>query len=288
MISLFCQKQLCPFRPKNLVYEYSEQVGQFMGLHKPCFDAKPYLQPPFAQKQKRVEHAVWKVNNLFFTKLVADFFDSEVIIGLEEQDKENFLSAFFVKKGAEPYQRYDKRVLLPVAEYLPGAIFKKLALRYGMSQFFTHGTKAKVFEGKSAYYPTICYEECFGHKVREGKKRGGRLLINLSNDAWYPKSKLNYCHFDHGKLRSIENGVYQIRACNTGITAAIDPFGKIVAELKSETEDVEAIRDALVVELPHASISTLYAYLGDITIVTICFAFIAFFGLHDQYKRKKT
>ena len=272
------------FDAKTFVYTYGLNAMESSGIDKAC------LAPSYAQKEEEKEGEVWRVNNLFFAKMIAHFFKSEVIIGLEEFDEntqESFVSAFFIQEGDKLPDRYDKRILLPVAEYLPGALFRKLALRYGMSQFFTHGIKAGVFDGRSQYYPTICYEECFGHQVRKGRLGGGKVLVNLSNDAWYPHSKLNYCHFDHGRLRAIENGVYQIRACNTGLTAAIDPFGRVIGSLESEY-GCENIRDALVVHLPRGEIGTLYAKFGDITIITLCLAFIAFFGLYDRYKRKKT
>lgn len=258
------------FGASSPVYECSSAVMQWLGFTKSEGLEQEY------------------VSNLFFTKNLAKQFGSEVIIGLEESiESHHFLSAFFVtEEGVKA--RYDKRVLLPVAEYLPGRLFRNLAKRYGMYSFFTPGKEAGVFEGKGRYFPTICYEECFSEVVRQGKRAGGELLVNISNDAWYPHSKLNRCHFDHAKVRSIETGSYQIRACNTGVTSALDPFGRVVAKLEDARGDCEQIREALVVTIPQVSLSTWYARFGDISLMLVCFAFIVSFTLYGQYKRKKS
>ncbi|PCI78376.1 apolipoprotein N-acyltransferase [Candidatus Aerophobetes bacterium] len=280
------------FSAKACVYTYDEAKKIVAGWASNPLDSRELLTYPYAQKEMQEGQIFWRVNNLFFAKMLALCFDSEVIIGLEESvwggGGDSYASAFFIQKDKAVPMRYDKRVLLPVAEYLPGEILRSLALRYGMTGFFTHGNEAGVFEGKGRYFPTICYEECFGDKVRQGKKEGGNLLVNLSNDAWYPHSRLNYTHFDHGRVRSIENGVYQVRACNTGVTAALDPFGRVVGELKGVGGSCDNLRDALVVHIPSKHVNTLYARFGDAWIVAICLSILVFFLLNGLFKRKKT
>lgn len=272
---------------KSFIYD-SDQITPFLHKVSQRVDIKTLLKEPFARQYQHNGEVRWWVNNLFFVKALAVYFDVEVIAGFEELEKENtYASAFFVTPEDVAPLRYDKRVLLPVAEYLPLEMLRNLAVRYGMTGFFTPGEEATVFEGRGLYFPTICYEECFGSVVKEGRLAGGEILVSLNNDAWYPHSNLNYTHFDHGRVRAIENGVYQLRACNTGVTAAIDPFGRTVAALvgKQRCDDV---RDALVVDIPRASFSTLYSRQGNRVIVVWSILTILFYYTFKRRDLKNT
>ena len=138
--------------------------------------------------------------------------------------------------------------------------------------FFTHGKEAKVFEGNCPLNISICYEECFSHLMREGKLNGAKLFVNVTNDAWYPSSRLPLKHFDLGKLRAIENGVPLVRACNTGVTAAVDSLGRVVDTLGNEK--LEWQKGVLFVPLDLYSYPTLYTYFGDYLIVAISLFFL--------------
>jgi apolipoprotein N-acyltransferase len=197
------------------------------------------------------------------------------VIGLDDSDEENgetYNAAFHLLPHKTTINRYEKRVLLPLAEYLPFSFLKPLVARYGITDFFTHGKEAKVFEGAYPLNISICYEECFSHLIRQGKLGGAKLFINVTNDAWYPSSRLHLSHFSHGKLRAIENGVPVVRACNTGVTAAVDSLGRTVGQLG--TENLEVQRGALITELNLYTYPTLYTYLGDYLIVALSFILI--------------
>ena len=198
-----------------------------------------------------------------------------MVIGLDDSDEatgENYNAAFHLIPHKIAINRYEKRVLLPLAEYLPFSFLKPLVARYGITDFFTHGKESKVFEGRYPLNISICYEECFSHLIREGKLGGAKLFVNVTNDAWYPSSRLHLTHFAHGKLRAIENGVPLVRACDTGVTAAVDSLGRTVGQLGQE--NLELQRGALVVEVQLYTYSTLYTFLGDYLIVALSFALI--------------
>ena len=83
------------------------------------------------------------------------------------------------------------------------------------------------------------------------------LLVNVTNDAWFGLTSGPYQHLAQARLRTIEQGLPLVRAANSGISAVIDPFGRVVASLPL---GVEAVLDA---ELPRAMAPPLYARLGD-------------------------
>jgi apolipoprotein N-acyltransferase len=76
----------------------------------------------------------------------------------------------------------------------------------------------------------ICYESIFPNLVRQFVKRGSELIVLITNDGWFGESSAPYQHLRMGVVRAVENRRYLVRAANTGITAIIDPYGKIDAE----------------------------------------------------------
>ena len=136
--------------------------------------------------------------------------------------------------------RYEKRILLPIAEYIPFNWVKKFALKYGIADSFTPGLEAKVFQmGRVKTGVSICYEETFGNLMRANRAKGADLLINLTNDAWYPDSRLPSVHYLHGRLRAVELGIPLLRSCNTGVTCGIDALGRTIGMLPFETPRVQ-------------------------------------------------
>ena len=206
-----------------------------------------------------------KVSNQFWLQSIGKIFKTDVIAGLEaEEDGEHFTSAFYCQHNKNQVERYDKQILVPLAEYVPFEWVKNLTSAYGITEFFKHGSEAKVFDSKVPLSASICYEETFSHLMRKSRQKGAALFVNLTNDNWYPNSKLPQQHFDHARLRSIENGVPMVRACNTGITAAVDSLGRIIGQIVDEKR-----ADVLVMKVPLYHYSTLYSLWGDWGIVTL-------------------
>ena len=225
-----------------------------------------------------------KVTNAYWVQTLANLFKSEVVNGLDHQEStgSSFNSAFHIKPFCKTLERYDKRVLMPLAEYLPLACLTPLVKAYGLTDFFTHGKEAKIFEGKIPLSTSICYEETFPEKVREGRLRGGKMLINITNDGWYPFSRLPSQHYEHARLRAIENGAPLLRACNTGVSAGIDSLGKTVAKLDQGKE--KTLRaGALFIEMDPYEYFTLFTLWGNKGIIGIS---LAFFGLFVLLKKR--
>jgi apolipoprotein N-acyltransferase len=155
---------------------------------------------------------------------------------------------------------YDKIHLVPFGEYLPfqdfleGLGFMQLT---GVRGGFSEGTGSKLLSipGAPPTRPLICYEIIFPDEIATKEARPGWLL-NVTNDAWFGSSAGPYQHFHQAQVRAIEQGLPLTRAANTGISAVIDPYGRILAEIGLGEKGV------IDVDLPKVGPQTLFGQLG--------------------------
>ena len=226
------------------------------------------------------------VSNAYIAQLLANHFKAEVVAGFDGYDpiqKKYFNAAFHLLPSGKTLQRYDKRMLMPVAEYLPYRWAEKLAASYGITEFFEPGKEAKVFQGKVPFSISICYDETFPHLVREGRVNGSTLFITLTNDNWYPESRLPKQHFDLGRLRTVENGVALLRAGNSGITGGVDSLGRIVTKLgNGGASDWEA--GIATGQMSTYHYWTPYVFWGNSGILIISFFLISLFLFLEKRK----
>jgi apolipoprotein N-acyltransferase len=131
--------------------------------------------------------------------------------------------------------RYDKGDLVPFGEFLP---LRGVLGRIGLDKL-THGTidfqagagrQTIELPGLPPFSPLICYEAILSGNVVDPADRPDWLL-NVTNDAWFGRSTGPYQHFAMARMRTIEEGLPLVRSANSGISAVIDPFGRIEAEL---------------------------------------------------------
>lgn len=158
---------------------------------------------------------------------------------------------------------YDKVHLVPFGEYLP---LDGLLRRLGLRQFvhapggFEAGRERTLLPvpGLPPVAGLICYEAIFPGEVlpQDGTRPG--VFVNVTNDAWFGKTPGPYQHTAQARLRSIEQGIPLIRAANTGISAVVDGYGRLVASLPLGAEGV------LDASLPEALPATIYARSGDV------------------------
>jgi apolipoprotein N-acyltransferase len=174
---------------------------------------------------------------------------------------DTYNSIYVVDHRAAVIALYDKLHLVPFGEYLP---LQPLLERLGMVQItkleggFAAGERRQMLAipGGPPMLPLICYEVIFpGELVPPGERPG--WLLNVTNDGWFGMSSGPYQHLQQARLRAIEEGLPLVRAANTGISAVIDPVGRIIASLPLGSEGV------LDAPLPRPVAPTLYARFGD-------------------------
>ncbi|MBB1092511.1 apolipoprotein N-acyltransferase [Rhodopseudomonas palustris] len=157
---------------------------------------------------------------------------------------------------------YDKLHLVPFGEFLP---FQNLMEKIGFVQLtkvqggFLPGVKRQNIDLPKAppLLPLICYEAIFPDEIEIRGSRPGWIL-NLTNDGWFGVSTGPYQHLQQARMRAVEQGLPLVRAANTGISAVIDPVGRIVGRLDL---GVEGVLDA---SLPSQIAPTVYARVGDV------------------------
>jgi len=131
---------------------------------------------------------------------------------------------------------YDKIHLVPFGEFVP---YRRLLWFAGrLTADIADFTPGKSFTiGKlpnGSFGAFICYEAIFPAEVREFTAHGAQLLINISNDGWFGRSSAPAQHLMMARVRAVENRRWLLRDTNNGFTAAIDPYGRIVAELPTD------------------------------------------------------
>jgi apolipoprotein N-acyltransferase len=178
---------------------------------------------------------------------------------------------------------YDKVHLVPFGEYLPFEDFLESLGLLSLTKMpggFLSGDRRRLMKvpGAPAMLPLICYEIVFPDEAVPRGERPGWLL-NLTNDGWFGISTGPYQHFQQARVLAIEQGLPLVRAANTGISAVVDPVGRIVKALPLGTEGV------IDSSLPQAIAPTLYVSAGDY----VAYAFVAgALVLGIRARRKKT
>ena len=143
-----------------------------------------------------------------------------------------FNSAVLVNPAGSQVQRYDKVHLVPWGEYVPfsWAFGFAKALTHEVGVFTSGGRERLPLDvGAHRYGVFICYESVFPQEVRQFAVHGAEVFINISNDGWYGESGAAWQHLNMARMRAVENHRWLLRSTNTGITASIDPMGRVVA-----------------------------------------------------------
>lgn len=158
--------------------------------------------------------------------------------------------------------QYDKHHLVPFGEYLPARV---LLSHLGLKKLtegsldFTSGAGVITLDMPDlpTISPLICYEVIFPGAVIDSNHRP-ELLVNITNDAWFGTSIGPHQHFAQSRMRAVEEGIPLARAAGTGISAIIDPYGRIVTHIPL---DSRGVRDA---SLPQSlDKRTVYSLIGD-------------------------
>ena len=169
-------------------------------------------------------------------------------------------SAGLLSPSGEQVSRYDKIHLVPFGEYVPlkDLLFFAESLVRNVGDF-TPGSEFTIstIDGHRIS-TTICYEDVFPSLMRQFALRGAELIVNITNDGWFGTTSAPYQHLRMARVRAVENRRSIVKVANTGITAIIDPYGRIVAR----TELGE--RTTLEGRVGYRSDLTPYVRFGDI------------------------
>jgi apolipoprotein N-acyltransferase len=183
----------------------------------------------------------------------------------DEQVWHDYNSGLIIAADGTRIGRYDKIHLVPFGEYIP---FKNLLFfahkLTGRVSEFTRGTDRGVFlvhspNGTAHRYGVfICYEAVFADEVREFSRNGAEVLVNISDDGWYGDTSAPWQHLNMARMRAIENRRWILRDTNNGITAAIDPYGRVRQSIPRHQAD------ALPAQFGFRSDVTFYTAHGDV------------------------
>ncbi len=155
---------------------------------------------------------------------------------------------------------YDKIHLVPFGEYEPFPLIHQVVASVSEEVGgFRKGRERNVgrFSNGNTFSIFICYEAIYAGEIRQFANNGAQLLINISNDGWFGKSEAAEQHLRMARVRAVENRRWLIRDTNSGITAAIDPYGNVTRAMQRDT------RDAADLPYDFRADKTIYTRFGD-------------------------
>ena len=187
-----------------------------------------------------------------------------VALGAQRRDDRRYYNSMVVlDRGGEVAQQYDKHHLVPFGEYMPfGDLLGRfgiygLAAQAGNGYSAGSGPKLLDFGPLGTALPLICYEAVFPQDVNAAPARPD-FLIQITNDAWFGKGAGPRQHLAQARMRAIEQGLPLARAANTGISAMIDPQGRVISSLPlNQSGFIDAA-------LPAPGRPTPYSRMGDL------------------------
>jgi len=234
--------------------------------------ARPESPAPYFETDTRFQLAMSQLARTTQSPLIV----GGVGVGFSPQDQvtDEYNSAIVIGANGLPTGRYDKIHLVPFGEFIP---FKDLL-------FFAHkltqkvsdlsrGSERKVFRlNGHSYGVFICYESVFADEIRQFAQLGAEVLVNISDDGWYGDTSAPWQHLNMARMRAIENRRWILRDTNNGVTASIDPYGRVRQSIPRHTID------ALPAGYAFRSDITFYTAHGDIFAWLCVLLSIATFG----------
>ena len=202
--------------------------------------------------------------------------------GVVSGGEPRFYNAFYIfGPGGKIDAIYDKFHLVPFGEYVP---FASLLKRVGITKLTEGDTGFSAGDGPHIYQvphapdvtPLICYEIIFPGAVTTNQRPG--WLVNVTDDSWFGPWAGPKQHLLIARVRAIEEGLPVARAANTGISAMIDPVGRLIAHLDL------GWMGAIDANLPRALPETLYARFGDVPFALLLLAAVAL-GFAKPFRR---
>jgi apolipoprotein N-acyltransferase len=221
--SAFQKKTLATYRDLSLALE-----GQSPGLIVWPETAFPSSFPSGTELDDKVMDIAQETGtHLLMGALSAK--EKKKAIGEVREVIEVYNSAYLLSPQRRILGLYDKMHLVPFGEYIPFSarfpILNKLAGIWNIEP----GEKTVLFRlPRGRFGVLICFEVIFPELCRESVRQGANFMVTITNDAWFGKTSAPHQHLSQATFRAIENRVWLVRAANTGISAFIDPWGRII------------------------------------------------------------
>ena len=193
----------------------------------PDLIAWPESPAPFVEQDARFQQALVTLARQEQAPLVVGSIGTD--LSPEDQSLREYNSALVVAADGARVGRYDKIHLVPFGEYIPFQRLLTFAHKLtGRVSSFTRGDEHKVFRLNGHRYGVfICYESVFADEVRQSARMGAEVLVNISDDGWYGDTSAPWQHLNMARMRAIENRRWILRDTNNGVTAVIDPYGRV-------------------------------------------------------------
>jgi apolipoprotein N-acyltransferase len=204
-------------------------------------------------------------------------------IGNREQ---YYNSAYFLNHDGNVVDVYDKMHLVPFGEYIPMKnLFQSIQTISKDVSEYSRGDKYRIVKiGDHAANAVICFEIVFPGHVRRFIRQGSQLILNLTNDGWYGDSSAPYQHLAIARWRAIENRRFLLRAANSGVSAIIEPTGRIQTSTGILYEAVCKGRFEFIKQM------TFYTCYGDVFVFVCVIIATGFFVMaikRDQRPKKR-
>ncbi len=150
-----------------------------------------------------------------------------IVAGSLAAGPDGLYNALYIFAPSGGYVVYDKRQLVPFAEWFPGRRFLSWLPYVGaLNGGLVPGTTGGVYPTTALpIAPLICWESAFADLAYEQVRRGAQLLVVSTDDAWFGTTSGPYMHAQIAQLRAVESGAYVVRAAATGISGIVAPDG---------------------------------------------------------------
>ena len=187
----------------------------------------PESPAPFFENDPRFQKSMTTLAQTENTPLIIGGIASDY--SQENQEYLDYNAAMVIGADGNRIGRYEKIHLVPFGEYVPFQQYLTFAHKLtGRVSKFTPGEYRNVFRLNGHRYGVfICYEAVFADEVRHFAQLGAEVLVNISDDGWYGDTSAPWQHLNMARMRAIENRRWLLRDTNNGITAVIDPYGRV-------------------------------------------------------------
>jgi len=206
-----------------------------------------------------------------------------------DNNTDYFNSAYLLSPEGDIRGKYDKVHLVPYGEYVPlRTLFPFISrLAAGIGDFAVGKGFHPLTMGERKIGVMICYEGILPEAARMYKNEAADLLVNITNDAWFGTTSAPYQHLSMAVFRAVETRLYLVRAANTGISAIIDPAGKILVQTGIFK------KDKIHGKIKFIKLPTFYAKYGDLLVGASFLCLVVFFiwrlkGRERNVSRKHT